>query len=91
MKSVPMKSPKCWGAAVGKPELPWVKFSNEEALSGMLQMGLPEEMAKNYAEMGNAIHTGIMLEDYWKNHPAIAGKTKLEDFAKTFASVYNQQ
>ncbi len=79
------------GNAVAKPELPWIVFSNGDAIAGMLQMGLPEEMAKNYAEMCNAIHTGIMFEDYWKNHPGVLGKTKLEDFAKTFALVYNQQ
>jgi uncharacterized protein YbjT (DUF2867 family) len=77
------------GKAIGKPELPWVVFSNDEALNGMLQAGLPEEIAKNYAEMGNAMQTGIMAEDYWKNHPEKLGKVKLEDFAKTFAAVYN--
>lgn len=77
------------GNAIGKPELPWVVFSNDDALNGMLQAGLPEEIAKNYAEMGNAIHTGLMFEDYWKHHPGKLGKVKLEDFAKTFATVYN--
>ena len=77
------------GEAIAKPELPWVVFSNDDALNGMLQAGLPEEIAKNYTEMGNAIHTGVMFEDYWKNHPEKLGKVKLEDFAKTFASVYN--
>jgi len=77
------------GKAIGKPELPWVVFSNDDALNGMLQAGLPEEIAKNYTEMGNAIHTGVMFEDYWKNHPEKLGKVKLEDFAKTFASGYN--
>jgi len=80
---------KVLGSAIGKPELPWVIFTNEQAYGGMLQMGLPEEAAKNFAEMGNAIHGGKFMEDYWKNHPATLGKTKLEDFAKTFAAVYN--
>lgn len=80
---------KSLGAAIGKPELPWVVFSDEQALGGMMQMGIPENIAKNYAEMGHAIHSGIFYEDYWKNHPAKLGKTKLEDFAKTFAAVYN--
>jgi len=77
------------GSAIGKPELPWITFSNADALSGMLQAGLPEEIAKNYVEMGNAMNTGIMAEDYWKHHPEKLGKVKLEDFAKTFASLYN--
>jgi len=77
------------GKAIGKPDLQWVPFTNEQAYDGMKQAGLPEEVAKNYAEMGNAINTGIMSEDYWKNHPATLGKTKLPDFAKVFAAVYN--
>jgi uncharacterized protein YbjT (DUF2867 family) len=81
---------KVIGSAIGNPALPWVTFSDEQALGGMLQAGLPENIAANYTEMGHAMHSGTMFEDYWKNRPAVLGKTKLEDFAKTFASVYNQ-
>ena len=80
---------KTIGAAIGNPQLPWVTFTDEQAYSGMMQMGLPENAAKNYAEMGHAMHDGSMFEDYWKHHPDKLGKTKLEDFAKTFAAVYN--
>lgn len=77
------------GGAVGKSGLPWVVFSDSDAFNAMVQAGLPEEVAKNYAEMGNALHSGKMAEDYWKNHPGRLGKVKLEDFAKTFAAIYN--
>ena len=80
---------KTIGVAIGKPELPWIVFSDEQAFGGITQLGFPENVVKNYVEMGHAIHSGIMLEDYWKNHPDKLGKTKLEDFAKTFAAVYN--
>jgi len=80
---------KTLGSAIGKPQLPWVTFTDEQAYGGMMQMGLPENAAKNYAEMGHSIHDGSMFEDYWKHHPDKLGKTKLEDFAKTFAAVYN--
>ena len=76
------------GAAIGKPDLPWVVFSDEQALGGLLQAGLPEEVAKNYTEMGHALQAGTFMEDYWKNHPQALGKTKLEDFAATFAAAY---
>ena len=81
---------KTLGAAIGKPELPWVIFSSEQAFGGMIQAGFTEEVAKNFAEMGDAIASGKMYEDYWANRPASLGKTKLADFAKTFAFVYNQ-
>lgn len=77
------------GTAINKPGLPWVVFSDEQALGGMTQAGLPEEVAKNYVEMGAALHNNVMAEDYWKHRPETFGKIKLEDFAKRFAAAYN--
>lgn len=77
-----------FGNAIGQPELPWITFTDEQSLNGLLQAGLPEEIAKNYTEMGHALQSGIFMEDYLKNRPAQSGKTKLEDFALQFASVY---
>lgn len=76
------------GNAVGKPDLAWVQFSDEQALTGMIQAGLPEEVAKNFAEMNRAINTGIMYEDYFRHKPLLRS-VKLTDFAKVFASVYH--
>ena len=73
----------------GNPDLKWVEFTDEQALQGGIQAGLPEEVSKNYAEMGHAIRTGQMAEEYWKENPGVSGKIKLADFAKTFAKVYN--
>jgi uncharacterized protein YbjT (DUF2867 family) len=77
------------GNAIGKPELKWVTFKDEQSLQGAIQAGLPAEIAKNYTEMGHAIMTGIMTEDYWKNKPDSLGTIKLEDFAVEFAAAYN--
>ena len=76
------------GNAIGQPDLPWITFTDEQSLNGLLQAGLPEEIAKNYTEMGHALQSGIFMEDYLKNRPAQTGKTKLEDFAPQFAAVY---
>ena len=77
------------GTAIGKPALPWVAFTDEQALGGMLQAGLPAEVANNFVEMGSSIQTGMMMEDYWKHRPTTLGKIKLADFAKVFAQIYN--
>ncbi|HMO61269.1 MAG TPA: NmrA family NAD(P)-binding protein [Ferruginibacter sp.] len=77
------------GEAVQKQHLPWVTFTDEQALSGMLAVGFTEEIAQNYVEMGRAISSGAMMEDYWKSEP-VWGNVKLEDFAKQFAAVYLQ-
>jgi uncharacterized protein YbjT (DUF2867 family) len=78
------------GAAVGKPELPWVEFSNEQALNGILQGGLSENMAGLFVEMGTAISSGILWEDYNARKSAPSGSRKLEAFAKEFADKYNK-
>jgi uncharacterized protein YbjT (DUF2867 family) len=79
-----------FGKAIGKPDLQWIQFSDEQALEGMLQAGLPAEIAKNYAEMNHALNNGSMTEDYFNNRPANFGKIKLKDFAQTFANAYNR-
>lgn len=75
------------GSAIGKPELPWVNFSNEDSLNGMLQAGLSNEVASNYVEMGAAMASGAMAEDFKRNKPA-KSPTRLEAFAKEFAAIY---
>jgi uncharacterized protein YbjT (DUF2867 family) len=76
------------GNAVGIPSLPWVSFSDEQNLAGMVQAGLPQEVASNYTEMGASMRTGEMAEDFYKHRPAEFGKVKLEDFATVFAGAY---
>ena len=76
------------GKAIGKPELPWINFKDEDTLAGMMQAGLPEEIATNYAEMGAAMRNGEMVAEYKTDRPAVFGKTKLEAFAPVFAAVY---
>jgi uncharacterized protein YbjT (DUF2867 family) len=78
------------GTAIGQPGLPWVAFTDEQSYDGMTQAGLPKEMAKKYVEMGMAMRTGKMWEDFLHHRPQSLGKTKLEDFAQDFAAAYKQ-
>lgn len=78
------------GKAIEKPQLSWINFNDEDTIAGMLQLGFPTEVARNYAEMGAAMRSGEMQSDYLENRPTQFGKTKLETFAKTFAKVYSQ-
>ncbi|HEY4323068.1 MAG TPA: NAD(P)H-binding protein [Mucilaginibacter sp.] len=77
------------GTAIDKPDMQWVEFTDEQALNGMLQAGLPPEPARLYVEMGTAIRKGILWEDYDAKNTIPTGKTKLEDFAKEFAEKFN--
>lgn len=76
------------GRAVGK-QLTWVVFSDEEQKQGLLHAGLSETHAENFTQMGRALRNGIMQADARKNMPVFT-KTKLEDFTREFATVYNQ-
>ncbi len=79
---------KVLGGAIGKPKLPWVEFSDADALQGMTQAGLPEPMAKSYVEMGDAVRSQKLYTHYFDNKPATLGHIKLQDFAKEFAQAY---
>ena len=86
-ESTPADVAKALGTAVGKPALPWIEFSDEDAFNGMVGAGLPEEIAKNYVEMGDAIRSNKLFVDYYKNRPVL-GNIKLKDFAADFAAAY---
>lgn len=69
------------GEAIGKPETPWVVFTDAQNLEGMKGAGMSEEMADSYTTMGKSMREGRMQADFFDNKPAY-GKMKLEDFAK---------
>ena len=76
------------GAAIGKPELPWVEFSDQQSLEGMEKAGMPVSIAKTFTEMGSAVRKGMLMEDYKRANMPITGTIKLEDFAVQFAGQY---
>ncbi|MNR27379.1 hypothetical protein D3C85_1446500 [compost metagenome] len=76
------------GTAIGKSELPWVEFTDEQSLQGLMQAGLPEEIAKLYTEMGTGFRSGKIQADFELNDSPVTGATKLEEFAQQFASKF---
>ncbi len=82
----PNEAASVLGAAIGKADLPWVEFTDEESLQGMVGAGLPEEFAGLYTEMGAAFRSGSIPADFQKQGAPVTGKVKLEDFANEFAS-----
>lgn len=75
------------GKILGK-EIPWVVFTDEQLLKALTDAGLSQTHANAFVQMGAAQRSGVLLEDFNKNKPAFS-KTKLEDFAKEFQSVFN--
>ena len=88
-ETTPSKIAAALGTAIGNPALPWVEFTDEQSTEGMVQAGLPGEVASNYTEMGSAMRSGKMMEEYQTHKPASLGKVKLNDFAKVFAAAYS--
>lgn len=76
------------GAAIGKPDLSWVVFTDEQARSGMESNGMPPQLATAFVDLGASIHRGAMRQDYDLHPPATMGKVKLEDFAREFAAAF---
>lgn len=81
---------KTLGAAIGKPELPWVTITDEQLFGGLTGAGLSETLSNLYVEMGHAIGSGILFEHFHQHQTDAPGKTKLTNFANEFAAVYNQ-
>ncbi|GEN72906.1 MULTISPECIES: NAD(P)H-binding protein [Chryseobacterium] len=79
---------KVLGAAVGNTELPWVEFTDEQSFEGMVQAGLPKEMAELYVEMGKGMRTGVVQKDFTEQGSPVNGSVKLEDFAREFADQF---
>jgi uncharacterized protein YbjT (DUF2867 family) len=77
---------KILGAAIGKPDLPYVQFSYEDAEKGMIQGGISADIASKYVEMYRAFNEGLIKPVPRK--PENNTPTTIEEFAKTFAAAY---
>jgi uncharacterized protein YbjT (DUF2867 family) len=74
------------GKEIGESDLKWIDFSDEESIQGLIQAGLPQNIAENYTEMGAAIKSGQMFEHYFSGAPKLHGQRSFATFAKTFAA-----
>ncbi len=87
-KHTPDEIAKTLGAAIGKPDLKWIKFTNEQMQKALEKKGMPAHAAANLVELGDSLHSGALLQDYELHKPTVFGKIKLEDFAKEFAAAF---
>ncbi len=72
------------GQAIGEPNLPFVEFTDEQALQGMQSAGLPTEVAELYTEMGRGFRTGVIPGHFRSSNAPVTGSVKLEQFANEF-------
>ncbi|HEY8894943.1 MAG TPA: NAD(P)H-binding protein [Niastella sp.] len=77
------------GNAIGKPELSWVQFPDEQLLQALLQNGFSKEAAQHYiVDMGIAIREGLLEKHYEKNEHPVFGRRSFTEFATVFAGAY---
>jgi uncharacterized protein YbjT (DUF2867 family) len=77
------------GAAIGRPDLRWVAFTDEQMQANLLQNGLPASTAADIVDIYASMSNGTLAEDYAQHKPTL-GKVKLEDFAKDFAVAFGR-
>lgn len=77
------------GKAIGVPDLEWLILPKEQVKQALLNSGVPNNAADNLIELGEAIHSGKLREEYSVNKPVL-GKVKLDDYAKEFAFHYKR-
>jgi uncharacterized protein YbjT (DUF2867 family) len=75
------------GAAIGKPELPYVTFAYEDARRAMISAGLSPDVADLFNEMYRGFNDGF-LKPAQPRSIATTTPTTLEEFSTTFAAVY---
>ncbi|MDQ2794874.1 MAG: NAD(P)H-binding protein [Bacteroidota bacterium] len=75
------------GTAIGKPDLKWVAFTDEQMREGMVKNGVPAHRANEVVDIYASINSGKLGEDYWQ-HRLTLGHVKLEDFAQEFAAAF---
>ncbi len=77
------------GNAIGKTDLKWVQFPDNELFQNLLQQGMTEQMATTYIiDMGIALRNGTLLETYLNERTELLGKIRFDEFAKAFAIAY---
>ncbi len=84
----PNEIARALGAAIGRPELQWVSFTDAQMRGALESRGMPAPAVASLVELGGSIHSGALRQDYDRHRPAALGRVKLEDFAREFAAAF---
>ncbi len=77
------------GASIGKPDLPYVQFSYEDAINGMNQAGLSPDVARTYVQICKAFNEGVIRAE--PRSPQNTTPTSMEEFARAiFAPAFGK-
>ncbi|GAB3317212.1 NmrA family NAD(P)-binding protein [Larkinella ripae] len=79
------------GRAVGKPELTWTAFSDDQARAGMLQAGFKPSLADNYIAFCQRINDNSLMDGFSRTAENTTPTTLEEFAAQEFAPAYQNQ
>lgn len=75
------------GKAIGKPDLPYVQFPDDQAKQGMMQqIGVSASAADAFIGLSKGINLGVFNTE--KRNAATTTPTSIEEFSKMFAEAY---
>ncbi len=77
------------GAAIGKSDLKYIEFTHEDFKNGFMQFGASENMTDRMIIFIEGVNRGKVFEGVERTAESTT-PTSIEEFAKTFAFVYNQ-
>jgi uncharacterized protein YbjT (DUF2867 family) len=75
------------GKAIGKPDLKYIQFPDQDAAKGMMQGGLSKSMAESLVEFSRAMNSGEVGSAHKRNAENTT-PTTLEEFSKVLAQAY---
>lgn len=81
---------KIIGIEIGNPNLKSSQISDDKMLKILTNQGIPEKIARELAKMTKCIRKSDFYADYRAHKPKL-GTTKMKDFARLFAQVYEKQ
>ncbi|WP_460974164.1 Rossmann-fold NAD(P)-binding domain-containing protein, partial [Spirosoma migulaei] len=77
------------GASIGRPDLTWVTFTDQQLLSALVQNGIKADVAQHYmVDMGRAIGQGLLDDYYQTSTEKVFGRRSFAGFAQEFAQIY---
>ena len=75
------------GAAIGRPDLPYVQLSDEDMVGALVGAGLSPNVSSLYVEMSRAFNEG-RVRSLEGRKPSNTTPTRFEDFATELAQAY---
>lgn len=75
------------GAAIGRPDLPYVQLSDEDIVGALVGAGLSPNVSSLYVEMSRAFNEG-RVRSLEGRKPSNTTPTRFEDFATELAQAY---